>query len=169
MAVQREPLLGTLERDLDRPAGLAGQAGGDRLDVQERLGAERPAHRRADDPYALGVEPEDSGEVVAEVERRLRARPDLEQVCLPARHRGMRLHVHVLSRRRSIGLLDDHVCLLEPGFDVPVAQAEAVTDVRSVLRPDSEVGRVVLRRTLWLSCTRGATGRAGRDRIEDCR
>ena len=56
----------------------------------------------------------------------------------------MRLHMCVLRTGRPEGLLDDHVGLGEAGFDVAVAEAETVADVRPLQRPDPEVGGIVL-------------------------
>ena len=113
--------------------------------MDERLGAERAAYRRADDAHLLLVKPEHSGDVRAHVERRVRPRPELQPLSLPAGKTGVRLHRRVLGGRRSERLLDDLVGLLEAALDVAVADAEEVAHVRALLGSQPEVGGVVVR------------------------
>ena len=77
----------------------------------------------------------------------------------------MRLHVRVLRAGRPEGLLDDHVGLGEAGFDVALAETETVADVRPLLRPDPEVGGVVLGDVVTVMDERGALV-ARPDRVE---
>ncbi len=63
----------------------------------------------------------------------------------PAGETGVRLHRRVLGGRRSEGLLDDLVGLLEAALDVAVADAEEVAHVRALLGSQPEVGGVVVR------------------------
>ena len=144
MAVERQPFLVPLEDGTDGTAGLASQAGDDRLEADERLRPEGTAHGRAHDPDPVLGDAEDPGEIGAEVEGRLRPRPDLAAARPPTRHARVRLHVRVLGAGRPEGLLDDHVGLGEARVDVALAEAETVADVRALLRPDPEVGGVVL-------------------------
>ena len=144
MAIQREPLLVAGQHDLDRPARLAREAGGDGLEPHERLGSKRAAHRRADDADLFLRQAEELGQVHTQVERRLRARPNLQAVTIPARHAGVWLHVRVLRARNVVPLLDDDVGLLEAAVDVAVADAKAMADVGALLRTQAEVGRVVV-------------------------
>ena len=138
--VQGLPLLVPGKHELDRAAGLAGERRGDRLGPKECLRPERAAHRRADDANLLELEAEDAGELLSEVERRLRARVHLEPAAVPAGETGVRLHCSVLRRGRREGLLDDDVRRGEAGLDVAVPDPETVADVRSRLGPQSEVG-----------------------------
>jgi hypothetical protein len=145
MAVQRLELLGAVEHRLHGPARLARERGDDRLEPHERLRAERAAHRRAHDAHARLRQAEDPRQLAAEVERRLRPRPHLEAVAVPARDRRMRLHHRVLHGRGPEGAVDDRVAGVEQRLRVvAVPDAEAVTDVRARLRAHVEVRRVVL-------------------------
>ncbi len=145
MAVQRLPLLVTVEHGLHRPPRLARERGDDRLEPDERLRAERAAHRRADDSHRLLRQVEDARELVAEVERRLRARPDLQPVARPARDRRVRLHHRVLRSGDPEGAIDHGIARAPQLLRVAaVADPEAVADVRTRLRAHVEVRRVVL-------------------------
>src|SRR2546425_2604625 len=94
----------TLFRSLHRPARLVRERRDDRLEPDERLAPERAAHLLADDADVLRVQTEDAREVGADVERRLRPRPDLEPPVLPASGRRVRLHVCVLRGGGAVGL-----------------------------------------------------------------
>ena len=90
-------------------AAEPGRDGGDRLGADERLGAERAAHRRCDDTDVLGGEAEDAGEVLAHVERGLGAGDDLESAVDPLGVGGVRLHRDVRGGRGVEDLVDDDV------------------------------------------------------------
>jgi hypothetical protein len=139
VAVQRLPLLGSREDELHRAARLPRQRRCDRLRPEEGLGPERAAHRRNDDPDAVGGDPEDARQLLAQVERRLCAGEDLEPVAFPACDARVRLHRGVLRRGRAVRLLDDDVCGRPGGGDVPVVKLEAVAYVRSRQRSHPEV------------------------------
>ncbi len=134
-----------------------------RLGADEGLGTEGAPHRRDDDPDVLRGDPEDAGQVLAHVERRLGAGDHLEPPADPLGVGRVRLHRHVRRRRGVEDLVDDHLRVVERvgerlvgigqvGDDADLLatpqvrgpDAEPVAHVRAVLRSHVEVGRVGL-------------------------
>jgi hypothetical protein len=142
VAVDRDELFRAIQDDLDGPAGLAGERCQRSLVTDERLGSERAAHRRADDPDAVLLDPERDRKVRSQVERRLRARPQGQPPVLPLRDRGVRLHRRVRRAGRPKCLLNDDVRVGEPVVNVAVDEAEAVADVRARQRADADRDRL---------------------------
>ena len=124
MAHERHEDLVAREHDAHREPGLARERGGDRLDPRERLGAEAAAHRRRDDAHVALVEPERPGELAADVERRLRARPDRQAPVAPLGERGVRLERRVRGAGALPLALDDDLGLVEAGLAAAVHEAE---------------------------------------------
>src|SRR5918995_7365591 len=166
VAVERQPHLVAPEHYLDRPFSLARQGRRYRLSPNERLRPERPSHRGRDYPDPLLVDAEEPGEVRAHVERGLRAGSDLQPIAVPARNSRTGLHRRVRRSGRAVGLLDHGVGHLEAGLDVTSAEPEEVADVRSLLRADAEVRRIVLREVDALADQRRVGGQ-GRPLVEN--
>ena len=75
--------------------------------------------------------PERPGELAADVERRLRARPDRQAAVPPLGQAGVRLHRRVLGGRRRPFALDDDLRLVEARLAAAADQPRAVADVRA--------------------------------------
>ena len=132
VAVERDELLGAVEHDLDRPPGLAGERGDDRLECARtswrRTSRPSAARRRARRPRAR---PKQAGEVGAHVERRLRRRS--RRVRRPSSHSASAA-CGSIGACAALGvaerLLDDHVGLARsPAATSPWRMPEAVADV----------------------------------------
>ena len=168
VTVERHELLRAVEHDLDGPAGFAREGGERRLVPHEGLGAERAAHRRADDPDVLLLDPERARQVGPQVERRLRAGPHRQPAVLPLGDRGVRLDRRVRRAGRPERLLHHDVRLGEAGGDVAVDEAEAVADVRAGQRAHADRDRLAGGLGAVGMQQRGA-GRHGVDRVVDGR
>ena len=167
VAPERDELLGAVEHRLDGPPRLARQAGDDRLEARERLGAERPAHRRRQHADPLRFDTEDAGQVVAQVEGGLGARGELEPaIGRPLRERGVRLHRRVLGPGGAERLLDDHVGIREGALGITVEEPEAVADVRPGQWPHTDRHGVAGRAAALRMEERRPLGN-GRERVED--
>ena len=103
----------------DGPLGRAGQAG--RFDRRfARVFSAEPAARVGHDhPHVLGGHVERGGQLAADAERILGARPDGELVAFPLGHGGPGLHRRVLDIGDLVAFVEDLFCAgeicLQPG------------------------------------------------------
>ena len=140
-----------LHRHLHRPAALAAEQRGDRLEVDGDLAAEAAADlaRHDDAPARRGsaaARPPAGGQLNAPCV----ARPDLQPaVLVPHRDGGVRLDVALVDARRAELALDDHVGLLEALVDVALLELQCGPATLVGLSPFLPIASV--RRSSWSS------------------
>ena len=181
VAGEGDELLLTVEGQPHRSVEPPRDRSGDGLGAHEGLGAERPAHGRADDAHVGVGQAEQPGQVLAHVERRLGSGGDLEPAVAPAGDAGVGFHRDVLHGRHTEGLVDDHLGGVESlgvvvglrvgGVRLPLRQArradpEAVAHVGPLEGPQAEVGGVAVGDGVGVVHQRGA-GAEGVTLVED--
>src|SRR2546429_4270392 len=112
MTVECEPLLVSIQHDLDWTADLTRQAGSNCLVADKRFGTECSTHRRTNDANPVFWYTEDTGKVHAKVERSLGGGPDLKAISPPESNTGMGVHMGLLSACRPACLLNNYLCLI---------------------------------------------------------
>src|SRR5258708_5792435 len=144
VAIERKPFLVAIQHDFNWTPRLTRQACNNSLVANECFGSKRASHRWTEYANPVLRKPENTREIHTQVERRLCPCPDFEAIFLPERDGGMRFHVNMLCPGYAVRFLDDHICCLETRLDIAVPDAEAVTDIRALLRAHPEVCRIVV-------------------------
>src|SRR6266446_4208280 len=111
MAVERQPFLVAAQHNLHGTTCLACQASDNRFNSYKGFCSEGSSHRWADNAHLVVGDVKDTSQIRTQVERSLRACPDLKPTALPASHRGVWFHSGMLGARRPIRLFDDHIRL----------------------------------------------------------
>jgi hypothetical protein len=115
--------------DLHRPAGLSRERDGERLHLRVRLGPEAAAEVRHLDADVGNRHAEEVGDLGADEERVLTARPQRDLVAVDLCDHRVRLHRVLVDGRERVLALDDEIGMREHRLDLALVEAIPVADV----------------------------------------